>query len=71
MKAIFKFFTKDRKISSVMIILLISSFIFVFDQMLLFGDILGIFVWNSGGPGLPGMMVEIDFRLVFKRNEYN
>ncbi len=33
MKAIFKFFTKDRKISSVMIILLISSFIFVFDQI--------------------------------------
>ena len=71
MKAIFKFFTKDRKISSVMIILLISSFIFVFDQMLLFGDILGIFFLNSGGPGLPGMMVEIDFRLIFKRNEYN
>ena len=33
MKAIFKFFTKDRKISSVMIILLISSFIFDFDQI--------------------------------------
>ena len=33
MKAIFKFFTKDRKISSVMIILLISSFIFVIDQI--------------------------------------
>ena len=33
MKAIFKFFKKDRKISSVMIILLISSFIFVFDQI--------------------------------------
>ena len=33
MKAIFKFVKKDRKISSVMIILLISSFIFVIDQI--------------------------------------
>ena len=33
MKAIFKFFKKDRKISSVMTILLISSFIFIIDQI--------------------------------------
>ena len=29
----------------------------------------GYFVLNSGGPGLPGMMVEIDFRLIFEKNE--
>ena len=39
----------------------------VFDQIWLFGGILAIFCLNSGGPGLPGMMVEIDFRPVLEQ----
>ena len=38
----------------------------MFDQIWLFGGIFNVFL-NSGGPGLPRMMVEIDHRPIFKQ----